>query len=103
MANQWQRHRIDYPETFNLRQPVLAAAGSLRDRWRVVEGGKALEIDLPLTSYSPHERDVIEFAINPYTTGKNIFNKLDRDIRRALAEAIHKIFGPGGPEDRPNA
>jgi hypothetical protein len=103
MPDQWQQHPIDFTATFTLREPVLAATGSLRNRWRVVEGGKALEIDLPLTSYSPHERDAIEFAINPYTTGQNIFNNLDPDIRRALATALYKLFGPGGTEDRPDA
>lgn len=85
-------HQIDSPDSFHLRQPVLEAMSSLRGRWKVVEGGKALEVDLGLSDYSPHERDVIEFAINPLVTAPNIFGGLDRAVQQALATAIYQIY-----------
>jgi hypothetical protein len=100
MTATWETHDIAYPESFDARRPVLAAASSLNGRWRVTEDGKTLEVDLPLSSYSPHERAVIEFAINPHFTAENIFGGLDRDVRRALAKAIASFFGPGGAGDR---
>lgn len=51
-------HSISDSNNFHLRRPVLDAMSSLSGRWSVVNGGKDIEVDLPLSSYSPHERDV---------------------------------------------
>lgn len=100
MAKNWNSHRIDHAESFALRRPVLEAMSSLAGRWRVSPDGKEIEIDLSLSDYSPKERAVIEFAINPYTTAPNIFHALDDAPRRELAKAIAALFGPGGAVDR---
>lgn len=100
MSQQWHSHDLAYRASFEMRRPVLDAVARLRDRWRISQDGTRLETDLPLSMYSPHERAVIEFAINPYFTAENIFNGLDSAARRELANAIHKFFGPGGPADR---
>lgn len=85
-------HSISDPNTFQLRRPVLDAMSALNGRWSVVNGGKDLEVDLELSNYSRHERDVIEFAINPMITAKDIFSGLDREVQKALAKAIYDIF-----------
>lgn len=87
------QHPISDPASFPVRQPVLEAMSSLKGRWKVVNNGQSLEVDLPLSNYSPHERDVIEFALDPHYTAKNIFHGLDPDAKKALATAIYKIFG----------
>jgi hypothetical protein len=93
MDKEWHRYTIYGPESFELRRPVLEAMSALRGRWRVVDGN-TLELDLLLDKYSKHERDVIEFAINPLQIGENIFGGLDRPVQKALATAINEIFGP---------
>ena len=99
MAQNWLDHPIVYPDSFDVRRPVLEAASSLSGRWRVSANGKALEVDLPLGNYSPHERAVIEFALNPFITAVNIFSGLDASTRHAVATAIHTLFKSGGRED----
>jgi hypothetical protein len=93
MPDKWSRHPLADADRFEVRRPVLDAMPSLRDRWRRSEDGKALEVDLPLSDYSPHERAIIEFAIDPYFTAQNIFQGLDLPARKALAKAIHQLFG----------
>lgn len=88
------KHPIAYPESFHLRRPVLEAAKSLKN-WNVVDGGKALEIEHDLGGLSKHERDVVEFVLDPYYTAANIFHGLDRETQQALAKAIYDIFGQG--------
>ena len=46
MADQWQKYTIYAPKSFELRRPVLAATSSLQNRWRVIDDGKTLELDL---------------------------------------------------------
>jgi len=100
MTNVWNSHTIAYSESFDLRRPVLEATGSLKDRWRVSSDGKVFEVDTELGGLSPHERAVVEFALNPYFTAANIFDGLDAPVRHALATSLHKFFGVGGPGAR---
>jgi hypothetical protein len=93
MADQWQKYTIYATKSFELRRPVLAATSSLQNRWRVIDDGKTLELDLRLSIYTPHERDILEFAINPLVMGANIFDGLDHETQLALATAIYQIFG----------
>jgi hypothetical protein len=87
------RYNIDFPETFELRRPVLESMSTLDDKWKLSDDGKALDLTLELASLSPHQRDIVQFARNPYSTAENIFNNLDPKTQKALAEAIYKIFG----------
>ncbi len=95
----WQSHDVAYRESFAIRRPVLEAMKGLKDRWRLSVDGTRLEVDLPLTSYTPHERAVIEFALDPHYTRENIFHGLDVAVRHALAKAVYEFFGQGGPAD----
>jgi hypothetical protein len=99
MPQEWHSHDLAYEGSFESRRPVLDGIAGLRGRWRLSEGGRRLETDLPLSSYSPHERAVIEFAIDPYYMAGNIFAGLDQPARWALAKAIHDFFGQGGAAD----
>jgi hypothetical protein len=100
MTARWETHTLADPESFDVRRPVIDAM--LRGRWRLSDDGKSIHVDLPLSSYSPKERAVIEFAIDPYYTAENIFHALDAPVRRELAKAIGSFFGPGGAGDRGN-
>jgi hypothetical protein len=92
---QWHPHPIDWKELFYLRKPVLEKM--LRDsRWQVSADGATLLLDLPLTNYSPHERHIINFALNPYETAQGIFAGLDQPVRESLLHALTSLFGPNG-------
>jgi hypothetical protein len=87
------KHPIMSPETFSGRKLVLESMSALKGRWKVVDGGSALEVDLPLNSYSTKERAIIEFALNPQVTAENIFAGLDRNVQKKLAAALQQIYG----------
>jgi hypothetical protein len=87
------KHPIMSPESFKTRQPVLESMSALKGRWKVVDDGKSLEVDLPLTSYSTKERAIIEFALNPGLTAENIFAGLDRNVQKKLVAALQQIYG----------
>lgn len=82
------RHRIDSPETFHLRRPLLDVLHP--GLCEVV--GDHLEVKFPLGDLSPHERAIVEFVINPAITAQNIFSGLDREAQKALATAIYAIY-----------
>jgi hypothetical protein len=88
-------HDIEFPESFHIRKPVLSATLPA-DRWAISPDGSMISFDISLAGYSSHERDVIEFALNPYITSANIFSGLGQNASQALATALHELFGPGG-------
>lgn len=89
-------HRpIDFPESFHLRQPVLEAILP-NHRWAVAADGKSIAFDLPAENYSTHEKDIIEFALNPHATATGIFAGLDKPVAHRLAAALSALFGSGG-------
>jgi len=85
---------LAYPETFELRRPVLECLPRLE--WRRSQDGNHLELSRTLDTYSGHERALIEFALDPYYTQQNIFAGLDRPAAQVLAKAIYELFGPDG-------
>lgn len=87
------QHPIRHPETLSLRLPVLEGLSSMAGRWRVVNGGKELEVDTDLTGLSRSERAVVEFVLDPQITKENIFSLLDSANQKTLAHAIYKVFG----------
>ena len=85
------RHPISSPETYPLRQPVLEQLTSLKGRWKLVEDGSALEVDLQ--AMNSHERALVEFVLNPLDMRTNLFAGLDRQLQRVLAKAVFGVFG----------
>jgi hypothetical protein len=65
-------------------------------RWQLAPDGNRIELDLPLKLFSPHERNIIEFARNPYNLSDNIFYGLNKSTAELLADAIYRLFGPEG-------
>jgi hypothetical protein len=100
MEQKWHIYDLAWPESFEIRRPVLDVAPSLRGRWRLSEDRKYLETDLDLSDYSSSERVLIRFAIDPWHLPEKSFENLDKAMRRELATAIYKFFGPGGPVDQ---
>jgi hypothetical protein len=94
MFDRGESHTIDFAETFEYRIPVLDAI--IPRRWQLESNGKRIKLDLPLPLYSQHERLIIEFARNPYNLSEHIFYGLNRTTAERLAEAIYRLFGPGG-------
>lgn len=89
-----KEYAIDLEETFEYRRPVLD--DMLPGRWQLTEDGKRIKFDIPFPLFSRHEKDIIEFARNPYALAKNVFSGLDKPRAQLLAEAIHRLFGPNG-------
>lgn len=94
----WTSHQIAYPETFDLRRPLLEILK--KDLWRVSDDGKKLEVKYPLGDLSPGERAIVEFALSPYYTAENIFHLIGATpgAPAILAKAIYEFFKDGGPE-----
>ena len=89
-----QEYGIDNKESFHIRKPALDAILGNKG-WSLTSSGDALVLNLPLENYSDHERDVIEFARSPYDA-KIAFRGISQPAAKELAEAMHKLFGPGG-------
>ena len=93
------RYLIDFPETFALREPVLMGIDYKVSKAR----GKDLNLGLARTldSYSKHQQDAINFALNPMTgLGEN--SGLDEQVVRAFTKAlvaicVDRIDGNGTP------
>jgi len=88
-------HEIAFKESFDIRRPVLEAMLP-GNRWSETTDGERIKFDLPLNNYSKHERDVIEFTLNPYCMSENIFQGLHDPNAQLLAKAINEMFGPDG-------
>jgi len=89
------RHRIDWPESFHLREPVLRLVLG-NARWDHDATTQTLGFDLPLSNFSSSERAIIEFALNPYMTAEKIFALLSKPVATSLADALHALFGSNG-------
>ncbi len=87
-------YTIDFEETFEYRRSVLDDI--LPGRWQLTPDGRRIKFDIPLPLFSSHERDIIDFARNPYSLSQRMFYGLRRSTAELLAEAIYKLFGPKG-------
>ena len=83
---------IDFKSSFSRREPVLKAA---RIEYAVSEDGAYLTLKRSLSSYSKHEQDVIQFALNPII-GLSYFGGLDMGPAKATAEAIYETYTKHG-------
>ena len=88
-------YRIEFKESFHIRRPVLAAMLN-ENRWEISPDGSKLLLDLPLNNYSTHQKDIIEFALDPNEMPKGIFSGLDQPVADKLTIAISELFGRGG-------
>jgi hypothetical protein len=97
MSQEWNEYTIDFPNTFEIRKPVLEATLATA-RWNVSEDGRRLGLHIRREMFSKHEGDIIAFTLNPYDTAANIFHNKDRHISEALAKAMYTLFGPDGAQ-----
>lgn len=95
----WMKHPVAFADTFHLRRPVLEAVESLRGKWKLSEDGKSLAVQHDLGGLSSGERAIVEFALNPYNTEKNIFHIIGAtpELPGILASALYELFKDGGP------
>lgn len=84
-------HDIDFVESFTRREPALKA---LRIPYKLSADGEKITFDRKLTDFSKHQRDVVEFVLNPLTR-LELFDGLDTAAQRAIAEAIKQTYIDG--------
>jgi hypothetical protein len=87
-------YAIDFKKTFARREPALKA---MRIAYTLTEDGSAIELERELGSYSPHERDTIEFARNPLHKIR-IFAGLDLRVTKAIVESLKETYLDGDGE-----
>lgn len=59
------KHSIDFFNTFEIREPVLK---KLNIGYNVIPGTKEIIFDRPLHHMSAHEKDAVNFVLNPLAT-----------------------------------
>lgn len=84
-------HPLQFARTFSRREPALRA---MEIPYTLSSDSKDITFDRELSAFSPHERDVVEFAINPLVSLK-IFGGLDAEVAKAIAQSIKQTYLDG--------